>query len=230
MFVTIKRKLEVVRDNKKAAMDPLVRAAAHSSLMVLEKYMNLFEDSEVYWIALVMCPDRKLQWLNDNGYEQSDVNTVRNLVVHRFNTMYPALHTPSSELADGDSDDEWSLKPRRATVSSSELDSIEKYLATEPLSPEVYEESGPLTYWQSQMASGCRPRLAEFAISYLTAPASSVDAERAFSCGRLTIGHLQHNMSPESFCAKMALRSWYGAPLMHDIDDVAAVLEPERVE
>ncbi|KAG8793492.1 hypothetical protein FRC12_002535 [Ceratobasidium sp. 428] len=108
------------------------------------------------------------------------------------------------------------------------LDSIEKYLATEPPSPKVYKESGPLAYWQSQMVSGCRPRLAELAISYLTAPASSVDAERAFSCGHLTIGHLQHNMSPESFCAKMALRSWYGTPLIHDIDDVVAVLEPVK--
>ncbi|KAG8685499.1 hypothetical protein FRC09_014703, partial [Ceratobasidium sp. 395] len=66
--------------------------------------------------------------------------------------------------------DEWSLKPRRATVFLSELDSIEKYLATKPMSPEVYEDSRPLTYWQSQMASGCRSRLAKFGISYLTAP------------------------------------------------------------
>ncbi|EUC54823.1 hAT family dimerization protein [Rhizoctonia solani AG-3 Rhs1AP] len=44
-------------------------------------------------------------------------------------------------------------------------------------------------------------------MDYLSAPASSVDAERVFSCSRLTINHLQHQMSPDTFCAKMALRS-----------------------
>ncbi|KAF8593693.1 hypothetical protein BDV93DRAFT_460522, partial [Ceratobasidium sp. AG-I] len=35
--------------------------------------------------------------------------------------------------------------------------------------------------------------------------ASSVDAERAFSGGRLTINHLQHAMGELTFEAKMAL-------------------------
>ncbi|KAG8718284.1 hypothetical protein FRC08_005577 [Ceratobasidium sp. 394] len=48
---------------------------------------------------------------------------------------------------------------------------VEKYLGTEPLSPEVFGKSGPLGYWQSLAATSSRPRLAEFATSYLTAPA-----------------------------------------------------------
>ena len=54
--------------------------------------------------------------------------------------------------------------------------------------------------------------------------ATSVDAERAFSAGRLTINHLQHNMSSETFEAKMAVGSWYGTPLLPEISDVTAII------
>ncbi|KAG8710798.1 hypothetical protein FRC11_004121 [Ceratobasidium sp. 423] len=63
------------------------------------------------------------------------------------------------------------------------------------------------------------------ALDYLTAPATSVDVERAFSAGRLTINHLQHNMSPSTFEAKRALGSWYGTPLLPDLAEVASVIE-----
>jgi hypothetical protein len=43
--------------------------------------------------------------------------------------------------------------------------------------------------------------------------ASSVDAERSFSCGRLQVNHLQHNISSQSFKAKMAVGSWANTPL-----------------
>ncbi|KAF8602021.1 hypothetical protein BDV93DRAFT_413911, partial [Ceratobasidium sp. AG-I] len=54
--------------------------------------------------------------------------------------------------------------------------------------------------------------------------ASSVDAERAFSSGRLMNNHLQHQMSSDTFCAKMAIRSWYETPLLPDVEDVAMLL------
>lgn len=44
--------------------------------------------------------------------------------------------------------------------------------------------------------------------------ASSVDAERSFSCGRLQVGHLQHGVSSQTFKAKMALGSWSRTPLL----------------
>lgn len=48
--------------------------------------------------------------------------------------------------------------------------------------------------------------------------ASSVDAERAFSIGRLQVNHLQHNMLSQTFKAQMALGSWVGGPLMSDLN------------
>ncbi|CAE6404230.1 unnamed protein product [Rhizoctonia solani] len=70
-----------------------------------------------------------------------------------------------------------------------------------------------------------KPRLARMALDYLTAPVTSVDVERAFSAGRLTINRLQRNMSPSTFEAKMAVGSWYGTPPLPDISEVASVIE-----
>jgi hypothetical protein len=47
-------------------------------------------------------------------------------------------------------------------------------------------------------------------------PASSVDAERAFSSGRLQVGYLQHGMNSQTFKARVALGSWVNTPLLPD--------------
>lgn len=55
-------------------------------------------------------------------------------------------------------------------------------------------------------------------------PASSVDAERAFSGGRLAVNYRQHRTSLPTFRAKMAVGSWYGTPLLEDIEEVLNIL------
>ena len=50
-------------------------------------------------------------------------------------------------------------------------------------------------------------------------PATSTDAERAFSCGRLTISRLRHSLNDESVRANTLLGSWSAVP--------ALVSEPE---
>jgi hypothetical protein len=57
--------------------------------------------------------------------------------------------------------------------------------------------------------------------------ASSVDAERAFSGGRLQVNHLQHNMSLQTFKAQMAVGSWAGTPLMPDLKGPTATVQSQ---
>jgi len=54
--------------------------------------------------------------------------------------------------------------------------------------------------------------------------ASSVDAERAFSGGRLQVNHLQHDVSLQTFRAQMAVGSWYNTPLMNDLRTVTSIM------
>ncbi|KAJ7238754.1 hypothetical protein B0H12DRAFT_990718, partial [Mycena haematopus] len=55
--------------------------------------------------------------------------------------------------------------------------------------------------------------------------ASSVDAERAFSGGRLQVNHLQHQTSSRTFKARVALGSWFGTPLMPSSKEAATIME-----
>ncbi|KAI6042353.1 hypothetical protein EDC04DRAFT_2564264 [Pisolithus marmoratus] len=55
--------------------------------------------------------------------------------------------------------------------------------------------------------------------------ASSVDAERAFSGGRLQVNHLQHRMGSQSFKAQVAVGSWYNTPLLPSTSSAAVIIK-----
>ncbi|KAF8606680.1 hypothetical protein BDV93DRAFT_553841 [Ceratobasidium sp. AG-I] len=55
------------------------------------------------------------------------------------------------------------------------------------------------------------------ALDYLTAPASSIDADGAFSNGQVMVNHLQHQMSSRTFQAQTAVGSWLNTPLLADL-------------
>ena len=57
------------------------------------------------------------------------------------------------------------------------------------------------------------------------ASASSVDGERAFSVGRRQTNFMQHNMTANTFKAKMALGSWYDQPFFPKIPKLSSIIE-----
>ncbi|KAG8692108.1 hypothetical protein FRC08_010001 [Ceratobasidium sp. 394] len=171
-----------------------------------------------------MCPDRKLKWFADRGFP---IEPLRQRLIERFNTLNPQVGQstrPQPVLRTGGS-----IWTQRHTSSSAppihlERDSIEEYLETPVVSTYVINQyGGILSYWASELER--RPRMARMALDLLTVPASSVDAERAFSGGRLMMNHLQHGMSTRSFQAQMAVGSWYGTPLLPELENAAQIIE-----
>ena len=55
--------------------------------------------------------------------------------------------------------------------------------------------------------------------------ASSVDAECAFSVGRLEVNHLQQNTSPQTFKAQVAVGSWARTPLYAGLSEMVKIVE-----
>ena len=62
-------------------------------------------------------------------------------------------------------------------------------------------------------------------VSQTRVVASSVDAERAFSGGRLQVNHLQHGMSSQTFKAQMAVGSWIGPPIFPSINPFISIVK-----
>ncbi|KAG8682377.1 hypothetical protein FRC08_015004 [Ceratobasidium sp. 394] len=144
----------------------------------------------------------------DRASWKSTVYGHFNMTLERHPRQVQAENGISANPADSESEDEWLLENKPGISNGSILGSIESYLHTEPVPSEsIRLAGGPLKYWEAMRSSEAHSALAKFAINHLSAPASSVDAERAFSCGRLMTNHLQHQMCPDTFCAKMAIQS-----------------------
>jgi hypothetical protein len=153
------------------------------------------------------------------------------------------IQTPMHRLICPKCRSRWASSHREESVEDfSNPDSIEAYLSLPPVSKkEILDAGGVLKYWDAACCS--RPHLAQMALDYLTAPgkyfhlflqfrkrlilvvpASSVDAERAFSGGRLAVNYLQQSMSSQTFRAHMSLGSWVRTPALSE-EDCVTILE-----
>ncbi|KAF8961225.1 hypothetical protein BDZ97DRAFT_1664501, partial [Flammula alnicola] len=59
---------------------------------------------------------------------------------------------------------------------------------------------------------------------FCSAPATSVDAEQAFSMGRRQVNFMQTNMNSQTFKAQMAVGSWARSPLYPGFNSVRDVI------
>lgn len=82
----------------------------------------------------------------------------------------------------------------------------------------------PLLYWQSQLTGG--DPLAQMALDVLSAPASSVDVERALSRGGLTVS--RHALSDKSVRAATVLSSWATLEGIIDEEEVVSVFRNKK--
>ncbi|EJD36354.1 hypothetical protein AURDEDRAFT_174551 [Auricularia subglabra TFB-10046 SS5] len=188
------------------------------------------DDTEIYRIAMILCPHRKMTWFSQNEWPDEWISAARQTIYTRWSETYKPLYegvraaATTSTAAEQPKHSKWRCSINDLAVKSAlEEDTLDAYLEAPVVPVEVIDAAGGLlAYWESQRAK--RPRLAQMALDFLTAPASSVDAERAFSGGRLQVNHMQHNISSQAFRAKMVLGSWYRAPWMPTVADCAAYL------
>ncbi|CAE6447109.1 unnamed protein product, partial [Rhizoctonia solani] len=237
-LLLLKYCLELMRDDLKRELKSVTRVAAQAALHVLDKYLKRLEESDIYWLAIVLCPWYKLHWFYDEGYSANRIEYIRRALYERYVKYRAAANTTNSTPgpAPGPSSSATTPSPRISSASSSSTpsDPLAVYLTTAPVDRAEVERVGLLKYWQLEMQKSAP--LARMALDILGAPASSVDAEHAFSGGRMAINYRQHRMSIATFRAKMAVGSWFGTPLLPDAHEVLEIvdgkgnLEPEPLD
>ncbi|KAI5823656.1 hypothetical protein K523DRAFT_254753, partial [Schizophyllum commune Tattone D] len=77
-------------------------------------------------------------------------------------------------------------------------------------------------YWHQEWET--TPRLARFASNYCSAPATTVDVERAFSEGQREVNFMQTSMSHDTFNASMVVGALAKLPSF-DIKRAVDILE-----
>ncbi|QRV81253.1 Phycobiliprotein ApcE [Ceratobasidium sp. AG-Ba] len=235
-------------DNVGSALHSITRVAASSAIYVVDKYAKLLEETHLYPLAVVLCPWYKLQWFEDNGFDNRRIRSVVQKLHDYYQWYYaqrstaPETTSPSVRLnVVPQPRNQWMVGPAvqrlapQPRPSNRAFSAIDIYLTSDLISQEEIESCGGLlAHWMREQTRGSP--LAEMALDILTSPASSVDAERAFSGGRMAVNYKQHRMSLSTFRAKMAVGSWYGTPLLTNIGEVIDIMndgsqdEPELLD
>jgi hypothetical protein len=97
MMEDLEHSLDSVWNQMHQQLPAVIRIAAKAALHVLGKYYALSDDSEVYHIAIVMCPDKKVQWFKSNpDWCPEDAQEVQHIVTQWWTDSYANLeHAPS---------------------------------------------------------------------------------------------------------------------------------------
>ncbi|KAJ3490892.1 hypothetical protein NLJ89_g11393 [Agrocybe chaxingu] len=156
----------------------VIRIAAYGSVMMIDKYLTLFWDCDIYIISMVMCPDKKLSFFQDRPeFDQAFVDQVKKLVINTWTSLYSKLAKSEStapndkgKQAEKASQNKWKVsrnQPRKLAA-----DHIESYLTDRLVSEDALAEAGGyLGYWDK--ALGARPSVARMGLDYVSAPGTS---------------------------------------------------------
>ncbi|EIM79011.1 uncharacterized protein STEHIDRAFT_164101 [Stereum hirsutum FP-91666 SS1] len=220
---------------------PVCRVAAYAAHLQCDKYYDLFSECEAVAFCIACCPDRKLQWFRDRGWNEVQIAKLRQDIIDRFRSCYrttpPTL--PAETITSTSGADRWA--PPQRTPIFHDPNNIETYLDADPI-PTLVDQT-VLQYWDCRLQR--TPDVARFCLSYISAPgksfslssstlgilsqplyftATSVEPERTFSKGRNQIDWNQQSMGQDTFNPRMVMESWADAPWF-DLNIAARVLE-----
>ncbi|CAE6518411.1 unnamed protein product, partial [Rhizoctonia solani] len=189
-LLLMKFRLGLIRD---AIYDPeteqplrlVSRVAAVAAIHVVNKYLKLLEAADIYWLAIVLCPWYKIQWLNDHGYSPAHIERVRQVLFNRFADYTLRFGTGHGSTAGALVTSTQSLNPRprrfmqhptpilhATTFQSATFSSaLSNYLSSPPLAKtEVLKAGGLIQYWENESKAANGSILGRMALDILSAP------------------------------------------------------------
>ncbi|KAL0058691.1 hypothetical protein AAF712_014619 [Marasmius tenuissimus] len=234
----------VTPGNESEIVPNVIRVAARGAHLVCRKYLTLMDRCDIYIIAVVMSPNKKLDWFKKHGRTETQVEEIKKLVIQTWNQSYrPACFAPpqsagpstsastathmydwNTPVRDIDWDSQWEKEDNESVAADPEgvIDPLLKYLADPPI--ELGPDYDTIRYWGTRWERD--PELTQYGSNYCSAPATSVDAERAFSAGRREVNFMQHNTSHDTFKASMTVGSWVHTPFF-SLPDALKALETQ---
>ncbi|KAJ2927840.1 hypothetical protein H1R20_g9248, partial [Candolleomyces eurysporus] len=205
---------------------------------LLNKYYSLTDESEVYWIAIILHPSYKLRYFKKASWDKDWITAAKDIVWDEFKCVYaefklqsqascivtlckPTKHT----LSLSDSDDNMGAPLSSENPSSSDeeemLSELNRYLKSKTLK----NIEAPLAWWYKN--HGSYPCLWRMACDYLTIPATSVAVEHVFSKGQLIISHIRNRLSGQSTRALLCLGAWTKQNLVKSLDLIEVLRLPD---
>ncbi|KAG1738826.1 uncharacterized protein EDB91DRAFT_1054358 [Suillus paluster] len=83
---------------KTQTLHPAIRAALHVAKITLNRYYSLTDESETYWIVMILHPCYKLDYFTSARWQDDWISTARNIVQQVYECSYKScLPTPVAE-------------------------------------------------------------------------------------------------------------------------------------
>jgi hypothetical protein len=190
------------------ADDPFMGPCCNSRWAKLDKYYSLTDRSPVYITALVLCPQNKWQYMDDNWPTEWIIDAKTKVQMfweleYKSTATIVLVPAPESTPRVQNPFAEWHKKKQRSRL---DIDEYAKYLQA-PVLPEVKDAR---SWWLEPTQRNSYPALSIMALDILSIPAMSAELERLFSGAKVTITERRNQLGIESIQAIECLKSWLG--------------------
>lgn len=166
-------------------------------------YINLLEDSFVYWFAMILHPGHRLRWFE--LHTPHKVASLTEQFTEYYQRSYNELTTVENDMTSTeDDDDDFVIGGRGYYNGPVILDEVAVYLKEGP----TKGVEDPLEWWKGQRQRF--PQLCQFAFDFLSIPASSSACERIFSRAKLTIASQRHSLHWDTLNMLECYKNWMG--------------------
>jgi hypothetical protein len=202
LLMDIKEKNRGMNENN----SNLVCNAIEEAMTKYQKYYNIMEDCDAYYISAVLHPRFKAKWLNyhltANDYQEiisfikkSITDTYSNT---RENTQESAIRVTNERTLMG-------FMNRSGNRTTND---VESYFSLDVInSGDDYSFKWVLQWWRENQS--LYPVMVQAARDYLPIPSTSVSIERQFNNGRDIIGLRRYSLSTESYRELMLLKDYF---------------------
>lgn len=200
------------REGEFSALHPEISTAAAAGLKKFQKYYNLMDGQDAYYVALVLDPRFKTLLL-DRDLGKVTAPKVVTHIKELLHDQYPSAIDSSGNPSEVQLSLEKSIEARvlqRLQPKKRYSSDIDRYFEDDVVSVDEstsQDKNWLLSWWRAHRKE--YPRLAAAARDYLAIPASSVSVERLFNKGRDLLGVRRNSLNGETMRRLMLLRDIY---------------------
>lgn len=186
--------------------DEFLGPCCNASWDKLEKYYSLTDRSPVYIAALILCPQWKWTYFEEN-WPTEWVETARGTIEDLWESQYKPISTTFTSNQEIEPVKNHFLKWRANKKGGTQLaqDEYQQYIRCACID---IPDSDPRSWWLEPTQRKTYPHLSIMALDILSIPAMSAEPERLFSSAKITITDRRGRLGIESIEAIECLKSW----------------------
>jgi hypothetical protein len=202
------------REGEFSELHPEISAAAAAGLKKFQKYYDLMDGQDAYYVGLILDPRFKTLLLEKELGKVTApkvITHIKELLHEHYALVADSSTAPSEHLTQ-----EKSIEARvlqRLQSKKRHLSDIDRYFEDDVITIDesvTKDRNWLLSWWRTH--SNEYPRLAVAARDYLAIPASAVSVERLFNRGRDLLGVRRNLLNGETMRRLMLLRDIYIYP------------------